>query len=75
MKEKNFIMMRAFMIVGQMALEYVIIPVLTGIAIMWLFNLQWQVVPMAVLFRFLLEYLVRIIFGTFFSEKYTRQGR
>lgn len=75
MKEKNFILMKAFMIFGQMFIEYIFIPVVVGLALIGIFNLGWNVVAMAILFRFVLEYLVRIIAGTFFSEKYSRQIR
>ena len=75
MKDFNLMLMRISFIIFQMVVEYVVLPVAIGLWFVWLLDLNLIVLAYAIIARTILEYVVRIIAGAYFSEKFSRVGK
>jgi len=75
MKGMDLIFSRIMFIVSQIFIEYLFLPALVAVGPIILFELPLIAFAYVISGRIVIEYLVRIITGAYFSEKYARQGR
>ena len=75
MKGMDLIFSRIMFIVSQIFIEYIFLPAIVAVGPIILFELPLIALAYAITGRIALEYVVRIITGAYFSEKYSRQGR